>query len=70
MEKNKTVRSVLFGKDHLKVTIDPNIDYGFIVALIVILDAIPSRIPIASNAISSQLTRFYRNLLCVCYVHN
>ena len=53
MEKNKTVRSVLFRKDHLKVTIDPTIDYGFIVALIMILDAMPSRIAIASNVISS-----------------
>ena len=54
MEKNKTVRSVLFGKDHLKMTIDPNIDYGFIVALIVILDAIPSQLAVARSVISGM----------------
>ena len=58
MEKNKTVRSNLFGKNHLKVTIDLNIDYGFIVALIETLDAIPSQLAIAHTAIyiGSHLT--------------
>jgi len=39
MEKKKTVKSVLIGKDHFNVMIDPNIDSAFIVALVVILDA-------------------------------
>jgi hypothetical protein len=55
MEKiNTTVRSVLFGPDHLMVTIDPNIDYGFIVALIMILDAIPSQLAIARSVVSGM----------------
>ena len=34
-KKKKRVRSVSFRKDHLNVTIDPNIDYGFKVAFVV-----------------------------------
>ncbi|BAT83978.1 hypothetical protein VIGAN_04123600 [Vigna angularis var. angularis] len=40
MHKKHTVQSILIGKDHFMVTIYPNIDYAFIVALIVILDEI------------------------------
>ena len=38
MCKKTTVRSVLVGKDNYSVTVHPNVDYAFIVALIVILD--------------------------------
>jgi len=40
MHKKHTVQSILIGKDHFMVTIYPNIDYAFIVALVVILDEI------------------------------
>ncbi|OMP10852.1 hypothetical protein COLO4_04217 [Corchorus olitorius] len=40
MHKKHTVQSVLVGKDKFMVTVNPNIDYAFIVALIVILDGI------------------------------
>ncbi|WVZ05170.1 hypothetical protein V8G54_018516 [Vigna mungo] len=40
MHKKHTVQSILVGKDHFMVTVYPNIDYAFIVALIVILDEI------------------------------
>ncbi|KAH7514715.1 hypothetical protein FEM48_Zijuj11G0120000 [Ziziphus jujuba var. spinosa] len=40
MHKKHTVKSVLFGKDNFMVTVYPNMDYAFIVALIVILDGI------------------------------
>ncbi|GLU14965.1 hypothetical protein SLE2022_314990 [Rubroshorea leprosula] len=42
MHKNKktTVQSVLIGKDNFMVTVYPNVDYGFIVTLIIILTAI------------------------------
>ncbi|XP_042515881.1 protein LURP-one-related 10-like [Macadamia integrifolia] len=40
MHKKQSVQSVLFGKDNFAVTAYPNVDYAFIVALIVILDAI------------------------------
>ncbi|KAL2330568.1 hypothetical protein Fmac_018149 [Flemingia macrophylla] len=40
MHKKHTVQSFLVGKDHFNVTVYPNIDYAFIVALIVILDEI------------------------------
>ncbi|GMN40498.1 hypothetical protein TIFTF001_009717 [Ficus carica] len=40
MQKKHTVQSVLFGKDNFMVTVYPNIDYAFIVALIVVLDEI------------------------------
>ena len=40
MHKKHTVQSILIGKDHFMVTVYPNIDYAFIVALIVILDEI------------------------------
>jgi hypothetical protein len=39
MEKKDTAKSFLIGKDHLNVTINPNIDHAFIVTLVVILDA-------------------------------
>ncbi|XP_027352864.1 protein LURP-one-related 10-like [Abrus precatorius] len=38
MHKKHTVQSIVMGKDHFMVTVYPNIDYAFIVALIVILD--------------------------------
>ncbi|TXG58923.1 hypothetical protein EZV62_016752 [Acer yangbiense] len=38
--KKHTVQSILIGKDKFMVTVFPNIDYAFIIALIVILDAI------------------------------
>ncbi|XP_047322583.1 protein LURP-one-related 15-like [Impatiens glandulifera] len=40
MHKKETVKSVLLGKDNFRVTIYPNVDYAFIVALIAILDDI------------------------------
>ncbi|OVA12674.1 LURP1-like domain [Macleaya cordata] len=40
MHKKHTVKSVMLGKDTFTVTVHPNIDYAFIVVLIVILDAI------------------------------
>ncbi|XP_027352221.1 protein LURP-one-related 10-like [Abrus precatorius] len=40
MHKKHTVQSILIGKDHFMVTVYPNVDYAFIVALIVILDEI------------------------------
>uniref|UniRef100_A0A7N2M495 Protein LURP-one-related 15 n=1 Tax=Quercus lobata TaxID=97700 RepID=A0A7N2M495_QUELO len=40
MHKKQNVQSVLLGKDNFSVTVYPNIDYAFIVALIVILDDI------------------------------
>lgn len=40
MHKKHTVQSVLIGKDNFAVTVYPNVDYAFIVALIVILDEI------------------------------
>lgn len=40
MHKKHTVQSILIGKDNFAVTIYPNIDHAFIIALIVILDEI------------------------------
>lgn len=40
MHKKTSIQSVLLGKDKFMVTVYPNIDYAFIVALIVILDEI------------------------------
>ncbi|KAJ4978863.1 hypothetical protein NE237_009643 [Protea cynaroides] len=40
MHKKHSVQSVVFGKDTFTVTVYPNIDYAFIVALIVILNEI------------------------------
>ncbi|XP_004492957.1 protein LURP-one-related 10-like [Cicer arietinum] len=40
MHKKHTLKSVLIDKDHFMVTVYPNVDYAFIVALIVILDEI------------------------------
>ena len=40
MHKKHTAQSILIGKDNFSVTVYPNIDYAFIVALIVILDDI------------------------------
>ena len=40
MHEKMTVKSILIGKDYFMVTVYPNIDYAFIVTLIVILDAI------------------------------
>ncbi|CAJ1809866.1 unnamed protein product [Sphenostylis stenocarpa] len=40
MHKKHTVQSILIGKDNFMVTVYPNVDYAFIVALIVILDEI------------------------------
>ncbi|KAK7382301.1 hypothetical protein VNO80_01145 [Phaseolus coccineus] len=40
MNKRHTVESMAFGKDNFMVTVYPNIDYAFIVALILILDEI------------------------------
>lgn len=40
MHKKYTVQSIAFGKDNSMVTVYPNFDYAFIVALIVILDEI------------------------------
>ncbi|KAL2337636.1 hypothetical protein Fmac_012082 [Flemingia macrophylla] len=40
MHKKHTVQSIAFGKDNFMVTVYPNVDYAFIVALILILDEI------------------------------
>ncbi|CAK8542069.1 unnamed protein product [Lathyrus sativus] len=40
MHKKHTVKSILIGKDHFMVTVYPNVDYAFIVSLIVILNEI------------------------------
>ena len=40
MHKKHTVQSLVLGKDNFVVTIYPNVDYAFIVSLIVILDEI------------------------------
>ncbi|OMP07995.1 hypothetical protein COLO4_06872 [Corchorus olitorius] len=40
MHEKHTVQNVLGGKDEFMVTVNPNIDYAFIVALIVALDGI------------------------------
>lgn len=40
MHKKHTVQSVMLGKDKFVVTVYPNVDYAFIVSLIVILNAI------------------------------
>ncbi|KAJ0027532.1 hypothetical protein Pint_35000 [Pistacia integerrima] len=42
MQKMLSVGGILVGKDKFMVTVYPNVDYAFIVALIVILDAINS----------------------------
>lgn len=42
MHKKYTAQSILIGKDHFMVTVYPNIDYAFIISLIVILEAIDS----------------------------
>lgn len=39
MQKDISVRSVPFGKDNFSVTVYANVDHAFIVALIVILEA-------------------------------
>ncbi|XP_071741435.1 protein LURP-one-related 10-like [Rutidosis leptorrhynchoides] len=40
MHKKHTVQSIALGKDTFAVTVYPNVDYAFIVALVVILNAI------------------------------
>ncbi|MBA0819953.1 hypothetical protein Gohar_021978 [Gossypium harknessii] len=40
MHKKHSVESVLLGKDKFMVTVYPNVDYAFVVALIAILDGI------------------------------
>lgn len=40
MHRKHSVQSVMLGKDTFAVTVYPNVDYAFIVALIVILDEI------------------------------
>ena len=42
MHRKHTAQSILLGKDKFMVTVFPNIDYAFIISLIVILDAINS----------------------------
>ncbi|OMP07991.1 hypothetical protein COLO4_06873 [Corchorus olitorius] len=46
MHTKNTFKSMLIGKDKFMVTVNPNIDYAFIVALIVVLDGI--------NAVAKQ----------------
>ncbi|CAI0404944.1 unnamed protein product [Linum tenue] len=38
MHKKHTAKSVLLGKDHFAVTVNPNVDMAFVVALVVLLD--------------------------------
>ncbi|KAK1283250.1 Protein LURP-one-related 15 [Acorus calamus] len=40
MKRKYTVTNVLMGRDTFGVTVYPNIDYAFVVALVVILDEI------------------------------
>lgn len=40
MHKRQTVQSVALGKESFTVTVHPNIDYAFVVALILILEEI------------------------------
>lgn len=40
MHKKHSAQSILLGKDTFGVTVYPNVDYAFIVALIVILEEI------------------------------
>ncbi|GER55749.1 hypothetical protein STAS_33439 [Striga asiatica] len=40
MKRNHTAQSLLLGKDNFGVTVYPNVDYAFIVALIVLLEEI------------------------------
>ena len=40
MHRKHSVTSVLFGKDTFCVTVYPNVDHAFIVALVVILEEI------------------------------
>jgi len=40
MHKNETVQSAAFRKDDLTVRVYPNVDYAFIVAVMLILDEI------------------------------
>eukprot|EP00262_Sarcandra_glabra_P003490 TRINITY_DN14228_c0_g1_i1.p1 TRINITY_DN14228_c0_g1~~TRINITY_DN14228_c0_g1_i1.p1 ORF type:complete len:208 (-),score=9.83 TRINITY_DN14228_c0_g1_i1:216-839(-) len=40
MSKKHTVKNIVLGKDTFGVTVYPNVDYAFVVALIVILDEI------------------------------
>ncbi|XVF29661.1 hypothetical protein REPUB_Repub15cG0141300 [Reevesia pubescens] len=49
MQKNHTAKCVLIGKDKFMVTVHPNMDYAFIVALIVILEGMNST-PVNSAA--------------------
>ncbi|KAE8099149.1 hypothetical protein FH972_017153 [Carpinus fangiana] len=49
MYKSKTIKTALTGKDKFSVMIDPNVDYAFIVALIVILDVVKSFGPTLLN---------------------
>lgn len=42
MHKKHSVKSILLGKDKFMVTVYPNVDYAFIISLIVILDEINS----------------------------
>ncbi|PWA92991.1 hypothetical protein CTI12_AA075960 [Artemisia annua] len=43
MQKNHSVESIALGKDRFDVTVYPNVDYAFIVALVVILDQSKTR---------------------------
>lgn len=40
MSKQYTVKNAILGKDAFGVTVYPNVDYAFIIALVVILDEI------------------------------
>ncbi|KAK3028262.1 hypothetical protein RJ639_037596 [Escallonia herrerae] len=43
MHKKRSAKSVLLGKDKFMVTVNPNVDYAFVVSLIVLLDYISSQ---------------------------
>lgn len=40
MHKEHTMQSIVFDADSFAVTVYPNVDYAFIIALVVILDEI------------------------------
>ena len=40
MHKQHKVKNIVLGKDAFGVTIDPNVDYAFIISLVVVLDEI------------------------------
>lgn len=55
MHKEHSLQSTFIGKDKFKVTVNPNIDYAFIVAFIVILYEINMQFKLNQDSINKQL---------------